>query len=259
MKNVLFFLLMLAIASCDNQPISFIKTFQGDLANKPVVMKLRANEGLITGSYFYKKGTGEISLKGTINKKGETRLEEYVNGTLTGIFEGMITSSDLFSGHWSSPTGSKNFDFFLEVTGTDYEQGASKIKPDEEIPTVKFDKNIDLTGEWNVFIDCTESTCSYSRESERFNEQWTISGTENLKVLVRGSEHKVKAYSGQFNDGKIILGSTSIGLLTKYTKSRAVLIPEGDNVITGEIILNSPSCSSNWKVKLTRESPSVKF
>jgi hypothetical protein len=85
------------------------RVFRGAVAGYPAVMRLRrAPGGEVTGSYSYEGRGGELSLKGSVDAKGNFTLEEFDGAKKTGTFKGQWAERDYepeasLTGNWTKP------------------------------------------------------------------------------------------------------------------------------------------------------------
>jgi hypothetical protein len=156
MNRTLLFALLFSLFACKNEStsnsINFIKTFEGEIANKyEVVMKLRAENGNVEGNYFYRKTGEKIKIKGTIEKSGKIMLNEYDNeGKRTGVFVGRIIDNTKITGTWNKPNGKNEAEFTLIESNGNFDNLSEDIlnKKKEQIRK-EYTKN-DLIGNWFV-------------------------------------------------------------------------------------------------------------
>lgn len=108
-------------------------TFRGQLGDRlQIEMKLRREGGALNGSYFYTNVKQEITLRGTIDGKGDFTLEEFdAAGKQTGIFKGAWTTNDAgdaeLKGRWSRPDGSRALEFALEELPIEFSEGVRLV------------------------------------------------------------------------------------------------------------------------------------
>lgn len=87
----------------------FYKYFAGKIEKTEIRMSLNRTEDRIWGYYYYKNIGRQITLSGEIDSLNNIKLEEYVNGNVTGTFVGKMSEKG-FSGEW------KNEDKKMEFT-----------------------------------------------------------------------------------------------------------------------------------------------
>jgi hypothetical protein len=100
------------------------RVFRGAVAGYPAVMRLRrAPGGEVTGSYSYEGRGGELSLKGSVDAKGNFTLEEFDGAKKTGTFKGQWAERDYepeasLTGNWTKPGrgGAEQWFYFVEQT-----------------------------------------------------------------------------------------------------------------------------------------------
>lgn len=130
MKCIFYLSILLSLISCvgesepkeetseENSVVSNTICFDGELDDQyNISMKLNlpdAENGDITGTYFYHSQGKEIELKGT--KEGDNiSLDEFVDGEITGHFEGLMEVGSLIviDGDWSSSDENSMMSFNL--------------------------------------------------------------------------------------------------------------------------------------------------
>lgn len=96
----------------DQKELSMIGTINSNLN---VHMKLNFNKNEISGTYYYDKyNTQSLKLSGVYDKDNNISMNELdSNGSITGVFNGIISPSGKFIGNWSSPDGTKKFPFAI--------------------------------------------------------------------------------------------------------------------------------------------------
>jgi hypothetical protein len=99
------------------------KIFRGAVGDHPARMTLRRSPGgKLSGSYSYDGRGGELTLKGTVNAKGDLTLEEFDGAKKTGTFKGQLSDKDYepeasFYGDWTKPggrSGDTQYFYFVE-------------------------------------------------------------------------------------------------------------------------------------------------
>ncbi len=76
-------------------------TFRGEIAKGlKIEMRLYQEGPSLYGTYSYEAFGRDIQVKGTINKRGEFALQEFVKGRVTGNFEGRFVTMDRVEGKW---------------------------------------------------------------------------------------------------------------------------------------------------------------
>jgi hypothetical protein len=94
-------------------------TFRGEIAKGlKIEMRLYRDGSSLHGSYSYEVFGRDLQVKGTINERGDIALQEFVNGKVTGNFEGRFVTKDRIEGRWfkKSPE-EKGRSFYLVGTG----------------------------------------------------------------------------------------------------------------------------------------------
>lgn len=118
-KKMLFLACILALGSIR---ISNAQSYEGYISgNLPVWVDLDipANDGPVSGAYFYKKDGGIIPVSGTIHGKKIILNETNKDGTITGIFT-CIDFGDSITGSWKKPGGTKLFSVKLYKTDVSF-------------------------------------------------------------------------------------------------------------------------------------------
>lgn len=95
------------------------KIFRGYLAGKSIQMTLKRNGDKLNGTYFYQKIGKDLNLSGTIDSKGNFRLDERDAKNLkTGEFKGTWKKSDdesiVLEGDWTNPKTKESLGFTAE-------------------------------------------------------------------------------------------------------------------------------------------------
>lgn len=112
-KQYFLILLLFAFGCKTKQNLDFIKTYEGQLNNSPILMKITSNAGSITGDCTYKSLNLKTTVKGNTNSVELTLNEFDENGNQTGIFRGEFDNPSKITGNWSKPNGDKNQSFTL--------------------------------------------------------------------------------------------------------------------------------------------------
>jgi hypothetical protein len=98
-------------AQPEARPAGEQKVFRGSVADRPARMTLRRSpSGRLSGSYAYDGRGGELTLKGSVDAKGNFTLEEFDGAKKTGAFKGQWYEKDYepeasISGDWTKPGG----------------------------------------------------------------------------------------------------------------------------------------------------------
>ncbi len=88
--------------------------------NIPLTMNIFIHKNSVNGSMYYDKSDEYIFLNGTIDKYGQMNLTGTLNnGKQTDIFKGHYNNK-VYSGQWSSPSGSKTMVFNLKRTNDNW-------------------------------------------------------------------------------------------------------------------------------------------
>jgi len=112
-------MILLAPAPRANAQAGEQKLFRGNVGDYPVRMTLRRGAGgEVSGSYSYEGRGGELTLKGSVNAKGELALEEFDGAKQTGAFKGQWEEKDYepeasLTGNWTKPAGGGEQWFYL--------------------------------------------------------------------------------------------------------------------------------------------------
>jgi hypothetical protein len=99
----------------DQKELSMIGTINSNLN---LHMKLSFNKNEVTGTYYYDSySTQSLKLKGIYDKDSNVVMNESdSNGSVTGVFNGVISPNGTFIGKWSSPDGTKKFPFVINTS-----------------------------------------------------------------------------------------------------------------------------------------------
>lgn len=98
------------------------RVFRGWVGDYPARMTLRRSPGgELSGSYSYEGRTGSLTLKGSVDGKGDFTLEEFDGAKKTGTFKGQLRERDYepeasLSGNWTKPggRGGETYFYFVE-------------------------------------------------------------------------------------------------------------------------------------------------
>lgn len=103
--------------------LDFVQTYEGTIDDKyPLHIKLKSDEGIITGNYFYDKIGTDIKVNGTITKDSIFILNEFDNiGNQVGLWKGKLVNENKIIGNWSKPDGSSAKNFNLISTSSNYD------------------------------------------------------------------------------------------------------------------------------------------
>ena len=136
-KISLLVLLFVIIFSCRDavqkpkepeQNVSFTKTYQGLIYDDEVLMLINADEGVISGNYFYIDKGIQLKIDGTINEVGVVLLQEYdKQRNRTGLFKGQIEGVT-FTGYWTKQDKKAKMDFVFKESSKSYFKELSSYK-----------------------------------------------------------------------------------------------------------------------------------
>ncbi len=132
MKYFVLFSCLLCLLACgpskvkDGKPqtdnYSFVKTYEGNVGNYPIMMKLEVYNNSISGSYFYKSQGIEISLTGQLKSDNTFLINELDNyNTTQAVFRGEMDSNKALIGSWSKSGSQSELNFRLIESNTLYE------------------------------------------------------------------------------------------------------------------------------------------
>jgi hypothetical protein len=103
------------------QPAGEERLFRGYVDRYDVRVRLRrAPGGALSGSYSYEGRAGSLTLKGSVDAKGDFTLEEFDGAKKTGTFKGRWEERDYepearLSGDWKKPAGgAATYFYFVE-------------------------------------------------------------------------------------------------------------------------------------------------
>ena len=109
----------------------------------------------LSGSYYYSTIGIPISIEGNINDDGSFNLKEYGNGSVTGIFEGLMPAKGDISGSWYNAKKSKS----LPMTLTQVTEGFALVTIDDRSSkNCKFAKEMEAEG---IANGCTTLNVQY--------------------------------------------------------------------------------------------------
>jgi len=109
------------------------QTFRGRIGEKlRVRVRLRREGDALSGSYSYEGRKGELSLKGSVDGRGDFTLREYAAaGAQTGLFKGKWGMTEAgeteLNGEWSRPDGSRAAPFTLTELPVALAAGAAVV------------------------------------------------------------------------------------------------------------------------------------
>lgn len=144
-KIILLIIISIGIQSCKEKVEKtiinkdFTRTYEGHINEKyEIMMKLTSDDGKIIGSYYYKKNSIKLDIKGELQNDGSIVLNEFdTNGNQTGLFKGKMENEQKFVGKWSKPNEKNIMDFKLIESNSNFE--ISKIKLDYNYITGKYE------------------------------------------------------------------------------------------------------------------------
>lgn len=133
----LIIMILITLISCKNQSkkenqnpnLDFIQTYEGTIAGKhPVHLKLKSENGELSGNYFYDKVGENIEIKGTLKDDNTLILSEFdEKGNQTGLWKGSLINQNRITGTWSKPNGTSPMNFNLIITSENYESSKNVI------------------------------------------------------------------------------------------------------------------------------------
>jgi hypothetical protein len=112
----------------------FDAKLSGSLNKRNITMYLDINANKISGLYQYGDNIYYLSLEGTVSKDGHSLIfERNGKGKITGQFQGIISENN-FSGKWSKPDNSKEYNFVLtkldgKLMDTIASNNVAQVKP----------------------------------------------------------------------------------------------------------------------------------
>lgn len=107
----------------------FSVVLQGTISeNYPLVMKLKSDGVLVTGTYYYENNGEELKISGHINEQEMMQLKEFdKKGYITGNWRVELTNDELV-GTWYSMDGMRTLPVQLtEVTPATYQPETDKV------------------------------------------------------------------------------------------------------------------------------------
>jgi len=112
--------------------------------------------------------------------------------------------------------------------------------------------NETLPGEWNVIMNCMETSCEGSAIGDSKTEQWQI-GYENNQVVAKAYSRKklVRVYRGIFNNNMLSLKEQEN---TTETQISVTLSPDEKDVnkMKGSRVISQPTCRIVYTLDVTR-------
>jgi len=118
-----------AVISQTEEEISYVGAMKDNI---DIHMRLRIQDDIITGSYYYGTVRVDLPLSGTIDKARQVEIIEYdANGKSTGTFMGRFVSEDRLEGVWNNEKikyfskGRNVYPFYMEKEN---ESGDTKQK-----------------------------------------------------------------------------------------------------------------------------------
>jgi hypothetical protein len=109
------------VAPAAGQTAGEQRVFRGNVGDHPASMRLRrAPGGEVTGSYSYDGRGGELTLKGSVDAKGNLTLDEFDGAKKTGTFKGQWEEKDYepeasISGDWTKQGAAAATQYFYFV------------------------------------------------------------------------------------------------------------------------------------------------
>ncbi|MBV9927641.1 MAG: DUF3298 domain-containing protein [Acidobacteria bacterium] len=109
------------------------RVFHGSVADRPATMHLRRTpDGKLSGAYSYDGRGGELTLKGSVDAKGNFTLEEFDGAKQTGAFKGWWDEKDYepeasISGDWAKPGGGSDTTQFFYFVEQRWQAGAHVV------------------------------------------------------------------------------------------------------------------------------------
>ena len=130
MRYVLPFLLCIIGVSHAQTPTNTIQTFEGTIGGKyPVSLTLTTGNDIAYGTLVYKKSGKPIRVVGALGTD-RIYLQEFDNeSTITGIFNGTLTTTSTYSGSWFAPLKNTNMTFVLKQTSQQPAPSPAPVNP----------------------------------------------------------------------------------------------------------------------------------
>jgi hypothetical protein len=155
-------------------PMDFVKNFDGRIDTKyDITMKITANDGQISGMYFYKSQGKNLTVKGNIDASGNVNLTEYdAQGGVAGQFSGRMVNGNKIEGSWSKPGGGSSIPFYLIESNVN--TNASQNNSTSSIDQVRQEAENLANGSWSYYNKHEKVTETFRFDTPR---------TENGKVV----------------------------------------------------------------------------
>ncbi len=221
--------------------VDFIKTFEGKINNKfPITFKITANNGQITGTYFYNKVGKDLKLKGTIDKDGNISLTEYdEKGNSTGLFKGSTKNNNKIEGNWSKPDGSSSMPFYLIESNTSYNTAQKESQDNATVASFKgkwsSEEDVHIDGLLELVLEQEKNDVNGTLKYESFDGSYK-SGITTVIGKVNGNKCDINIIN---SNGKVI-GKASLtrdGKILRYKSTNSSVFPEST------LLFNDPSIS----------------
>ena len=121
--------------------------------------------------------------------------------------------------------------------------------------------NQQLTGQWNVKMTCTQTTCPGSAIGDTKTETWDISYQNNLVIAnALASDKLARVYTGSY-DGTYLTLSENVATTPTEPATRMTirLTMTDDNTMEGQRTIDRENdCSIVYSLQLNKQQPSSK-
>jgi len=170
--------------------------FRGSISDKKIQMMLRREGEQLTGTYFYSKIGSDISLKGSIDKQGNFKLQELDNsGKQTGEFKGKWSDpanlpSATLEGTWSKPNSDQTLSFYATEQMVEFTSGLRVVT--KEI------KEDDKKKKFWIHAEYPELTGAANAGADKFNRE--------VKQLVTKETQEFKEGESEMSDEDLPIG-----------------------------------------------------
>lgn len=209
--------------STSSSPVDFVKTLEGKINNKyDVVMRITANNGQISGTYYYKSVGKDLKISGNIDAQGRVNMTEYdEKGNMTGQFTGSLNGNKI-DGTWKKPSGGSTMSFYLIESNTNYDAGKKNASASNPANFRGFwTSEGDVTATGILEIDITQTGSELSGTIEYDEYSGGSSGLLSIDGKISGNTSNFEIYDSrgrEIGKGKITTDGKTITFTTGLTR-----------------------------------------
>lgn len=158
------------------------KNFRGSIGDKKIEMNIRREGDQLSGTYLYRRIGSDISLKGSVDKQGNFKLQEFDNsGKQTGEFKGKWNELNnqptiVLEGTWAKPGGSDELSFYAIEQAVELTSGLRIV--------AKESKEEDKKKKYWFYAEYPELTGAANPNADKFNaeaKQLVMKETQDFK------------------------------------------------------------------------------